>query len=75
MPFYKTNDHLLCHYKRIMNGEDAERKRAIQGDHDLLTELKDYHRFSKYLASLIIRHPCDKNEIISLKKISARMPC
>ena len=42
MPFYKTNDQLLRHYKRVMNGRDAERKRAIQEDHDFLTQLKDH---------------------------------
>ena len=28
MPFYKTNDQLLRHYKRVMNGRDAERKKS-----------------------------------------------
>ena len=34
-----------------------------------------YHRFSKYSASLIIRHPMNNNEIISLKNFGMLRSC
>ena len=37
--------------------------------------ISDYRRFSKYSASLIIRHPMNNNEIISLKNFGMLRSC
>ena len=41
MSFYKTNDQLLLHYTRIMDGENDERKGSIQSDYNLLLQVKN----------------------------------